>query len=268
MVFPSRMKAKWAAGQPVLTICLHFTDPSIYEMVGLMGWDAIWMDLEHHGYSLETAQQMMRAARVGGTDILARPAKGEFMRMGRILESGAKGILYPRCDSAAEAREVVRWSKFAPLGERGADGANPDNPYLLTGLAEYVKAANEQTVIVVQIEDEKVADRAEEIAAVEGIDAIFVGPGDMSVLAGIPGDIGHPRMTAAIEKVAKAARNTGKRWGMPAGSPARIKELLDMGASLINYGSDFTNLLASFRRIQEEVSPLGFKFTPHACVKS
>ena len=72
-----------------------------------MGFDGIWMDLEHHGYRLETASTLMRAARVGSSDIVARPAKGEFMRMGRLLEAGATGIMYPRCGDAAEAADVV-----------------------------------------------------------------------------------------------------------------------------------------------------------------
>src|SRR5262249_21162346 len=122
----SKIKAKLARNEPVLLVTLHFTDPSAYEMTSLLGFDGIWMDMEHHGYSLETAQTLMRAARVGDADVMVRPAKGEFMRIGRILESGAQGILYPRCDDAAEARQVVTWSKFAPLGKRGFDGGNPD----------------------------------------------------------------------------------------------------------------------------------------------
>ncbi len=94
---PSKIKAKLARNEPALCVTLHLTDASVYELTGLLGFDGIWMDLEHHGYSLETAGQLMRAARVGGTDIVARPAKGEFMRMGRLLELGAM----PLCIHAA-----------------------------------------------------------------------------------------------------------------------------------------------------------------------
>ena len=95
---PSVVKAKLISGEPVLVVCLHFTDASLYEMTSLLGFDCIWMDLEHHGYSVETASNLMRAARVGRSDIMARPAKGEFMRMCRMLEMGAHGIMYPRCE--------------------------------------------------------------------------------------------------------------------------------------------------------------------------
>src|SRR5690554_837772 len=102
----SRIKAKWQRNEPALATQLHFTDPTVFELTSLMGFDAIWMDMEHHGYSLETASHLMRAARVGSSDIIARPAKGEFMRMGRMLEMGAQAIMYPRCQSPEEAAEV------------------------------------------------------------------------------------------------------------------------------------------------------------------
>ena len=158
---PSVVKAKLARNEPILVTCLHLTDPSLYEMTSLMGYDAIWMDLEHHAYSVETANNLMRAARVGASDIMARPAKGEFMRMSRLLEAGAQGIMYPRCESAAEAAEVVRWCKFHPLGTRGIDGGNPDMPYCSMPLTDYLREANEQTFVVVQIEDPGAVEQAE-----------------------------------------------------------------------------------------------------------
>src|SRR3954453_23996723 len=157
----SKIKAKLRRNEPALLTTLHLTDPSLFELTSLMGFDSIWMDLEHHGYSVETAAELMRAARGGGADILARPAKGEFMRLGRLLEAGAQGIMYPRCADAAEAREVVGWSKFAPLGRRGLDGANADAPYCTMPIAPYIQAANKETFLVVQIEDrEAVANAA------------------------------------------------------------------------------------------------------------
>ena len=150
----SRIKAKLRRNEPVLLPMLHLNDPAVYELASLMGFDGIWLDLEHHGASVETATRLMRAARVGSADVLVRPAKGEFMRMGRILEAGAQGIMYPRCDNAGEAREVVRWAKFAPLGQRGIDTSNPDSPYSTIPLLDYIRMANEETFIAIQVEDE------------------------------------------------------------------------------------------------------------------
>src|SRR5262245_53518921 len=189
---PSKIKAKLERNEPVLVTALQFLDPAVFELTALLGFDGIWLDMEHHGPSVETAARLTRAARVGSTDVMVRIAKGEFMRMGRVLEAGAHGIMYPRCDNAAEARDVVTWSKFAPLGRRGFDGGNPDMPYCTMPMDAYVREANAQTFLVVQIEDPAALGHVDEIAAVEGVDVLFFGPADFSVLSGIPGQFDHP----------------------------------------------------------------------------
>jgi 4-hydroxy-2-oxoheptanedioate aldolase len=182
------------------------------------------------------------------------------MRMGRMLEAGAHGILYPRCDDAVEASEVVRWSKFAPLGQRGFDGGNADMPYCSMDTAEYIEMANEETWIAIQLEDQNAVERAEEIAAVDGVDFLFFGPADYSILSGIPGQFDHPRMQESIEAIAKAAANQGKSWGTPAGTPERAKQLLELGAGLVCYGADIVWVKNALEQIQDEMSGLGFTF--------
>lgn len=257
---PSKIKAKLQRGEPVLLTTLHLTDASIYELTSLLGFDGIWMDLEHHGTSLETAIHLLRAARVGAADVMVRPAKGEFMRLGRILEAGAQGIMYPRCGDAAEARQLVTWSKFAPLGQRGIDGANPDMPYCVGRLDEYVKAANEQTFLVVQIEDAGAVANARAIAEVEGVDVLFFGPGDFSVLGGIPGQFDHPSVQQAMHTIAEAARATGKHWGMPCFSLEHAKQLLDLGSRFFCHGADILMIKNALEDIQRRFGPLGFTF--------
>lgn len=257
---PSKIKAKLRRGEPVLVTALALTDPSVFELASLLGFDGIWLDVEHHATSLETAATLMRAARVGTADIMARPAKGEFMRLGRLLEAGAQGIMYPRCDDAAEAREVVAWSKFAPLGRRGLDSGNADTPYCLMPLDRYVRAANDETFLVVQIEDPAALEHVGEIAAVEGVDVLFLGPGDFTVLRGIPGQLDHPAVEDAIRRIADAACAAGKAWGMPSSSPERTRQLLDLGASFITHGADILMVKNGLESIRERFGPLGFTF--------
>lgn len=256
----SKIKAKLKRNEPVLLTTLHLIDPSLYELTSLMGFDGIWMDLEHHGYSVETATALMRAARVGGADILARPAKGEFMRLGRLLEAGAQGIMYPRCDDAEEAKQVVTWSKFAPLGKRGLDSGNPDNPYCCMPLDAYVQAANEQTFLVIQLEDRQAVANARAIAEVEGVDVLFFGPADFTVLGGIPGQFNHSLVQGAIRAIADAARAAGKHWGMPSGSPEQTQQLLDLGARFICHGADILLIRNGLLEMQRRFAPLGFTF--------
>ena len=257
---PSRIKAKLRRGEPALITTLHLTDPSLFELVSLMGFDGIWMDMEHHTYSVETAAGLMRAARVGASDIIARPAKGEFMRMLRMLEAGAQGIMYPRCDDAQEAAEVVRWAKFAPQGTRGVDAANPDNPYLMTPLVDYLGAANRETFVVIQIEHQEALERVDEIAAVEGVDVLLLGPGDFSILSGIPGQFDHELIQQAMRRIAEAARNAGKHWGCPAFSREHTQKLLDLGARFICHNADVLMIKAGLEQIRRDFAPLGFTF--------
>lgn len=259
---PSIVKSKLVRNEPALAVAVHFADPSIHELVGLLGFDCIWMDLEHHGLSVEVAADLIRAARAGGADVMARPAKGEFMRMGRLLEMGAAGIMYPRCDSAAEAAEVVKWAKFAPLGARGADCGNPDNPYCLMPIAEYVKAANEQTFVVIQVEDASAVARAEEIAAVPGVDVLFFGVGDFTVMGGYPGRFDHPDVERAVASVAAAARKAGIHWGMPCFSADHARKLLSMGARFLAHSADLLIIKSGLERIRAEFAPLGCSFRP------
>lgn len=256
----SKIKAKLAKNEPVLLTTLHFGDATVFEMTSLMGWDGIWLDLEHHGHSVETAAHLARAARVGSSDIMIRPAKGEFMRMGRILEIGAQGIMYPRCDNAEEARQVVRWSKFAPLGERGIDSGNADNPYCMMPLVEYLQAANEQTFIVIQIEDPKALVHAEAMAAVEGVDVLFLGPGDFSILAGVPGQFDHPKIKEAMHTVAAAAKKAGKHWGMPIFSMDHAKEVMELGGRFLCHGADLLMVKNGLEEIARKFAPLGVTF--------
>lgn len=256
----SRVKAKLRRGEPALITCCHFIDPSVYELVSLLGFDGIWLDLEHHATSDETAAGLMRAARVGAADIVARPAKGEFMRMGRLLEAGAQCIMYPRCESAEEAAELVRWAKFAPDGERGVDGANGDNPYCCMPMPAYLRAANDQTLLIAQLESQPAIEAADAIARVPGIDVLMIGPGDLSVSAGIPYQFDHPLIAEAFRRVAAAAQNAGKWWGTVSGSPEHTQRLLDQGARFICHGADLIMVKQGMELIQQRYAPLGFTF--------
>ncbi len=265
---PSKIRAKLARDEPALCTTLHLNDPSVFELTSLMGFDGIWLDLEHHAHSVEMAGQLMRAARVGSADVVARPAKGEFMRMGRLLEAGAQAIMYPRCDGPEEAAEVVRWAKFAPLGQRGLDCGNPDALYSAAPLAEYLAHANRETFIIIQLEHDRAVNQAEAIAVTPGIDAIMLGPGDYSLLEGFPGQMDHPRFEAVLQKMAAAAKNAGKHLALPVANAEHAKSSLELGARLFFCGADISFVKNGLERLQQQFSPLGFTFDPRFATKS
>jgi 4-hydroxy-2-oxoheptanedioate aldolase len=182
------------------------------------------------------------------------------MRMARMLEAGAKGIMYPRCEDAAEAREVVRWSKFAPLGERGVDAANSDAPFCSMPLHEYIEAANRETFIVVQLEDARAVDQVESIAAVPGIDVLMLGPADFSVLEGFPGQFDHSVLHDAKQRIAAASRNAGIHWGTTCPTLRHIRESLELGATFICHGGDILAIKNGLEQIRNDCLKLGFTF--------
>lgn len=254
----SRVKALWAEGKPACCVLIKIKDPRVAELASLIGFDCLWFDLEHHCISVETAENMMRAARVGVSDVMARPAKGEVMRMGRLLEAGAQGILYPRVETVEEARDLVRWAKFAPLGERGFDGGNADSPYGGMDMASYVAAANRETFVFAQIESPAAVSQARAIAEIEGVDGLFFGPGDFSVLAGIPGQFQSETVQSAIRHVCREARAAGKQFGTLAFSRDQAARLLDQGATFVSLNYDLGMLKCSMETLAGQFAALGF----------
>lgn len=253
----SKVREKLRSGQTAFGTSLQFIDPAVFEMAATLGFDAIWLDLEHHSVGESQAGELIRAARAGGrTDVVVRPGKGEFMRMARLLELGAHGVMYPRCESAAEATEVVRWAKFAPTGQRGFDGAGADGDYMAHSMVDYLRRANENTFVVIQVEDHASIDRCDEMFAVDGVDMLMIGPADLTVLSGYPGEFHHPSVAAAFARIADAAKRSGKSWASTSISLEHAKQLSLMGAGLVFHGADIVfvrrglvSLVDSFREI-------------------
>ena len=256
----SLVKARWAEGKAATCAILHLADGAYAEFAAAQdAFDCIWYDLEHGPITVEHAADLFRAVRLQGKDVMARPGKGEFMRMGRMLEQGANGIMYPRCESAADAREFVRWAKFAPLGERGFAGDNAEAGYGTADVDAYVKAANAETFLAPMVESPTALAHAQEIAETEGVDMLFFGPGDYSVLSGIRGPLDSPEILKAVEKACGVARAAGKHFGSLAITDAQIARLKDMGADFFMVYSDMAAIAESFRATAARLAAAGLR---------
>lgn len=235
--------------QPSIGTSLHLASSDVFEMVSLMGIDAIWIDLEHHSFTLEKVAELIRATRVGNADVIARPAKGEFSQISRLLEIGAQGIMYPRCESVEEAQEVVDWAKFAPLGRRGFDGSGADVPYLLTPMQDYIRQANERTFVIIQLETPQAVEHASAICSLPGVDMLMLGPADFSILAGVPGNFSHPTVLQALDAVASAAQANGKAWAATCSSVTQAREFAERGAKLLFLGNDMVFVKLAYENL-------------------
>jgi 4-hydroxy-2-oxoheptanedioate aldolase len=243
----SRVLEKLRAGDFVRTAVLsRVTQPWLAEFIGKSGYDLVWLDMEHRDFDYGVVAPLALACRATGIDLMVRILKTGYSSPMRVLESGANGIMVPHCCSAAEARQWANWARFFPLGTRGYDGSGPDADFTLVEPNEYMKHANEQTFLVLQIEDREAVECVEQIAATEGVDALFIGPADLTMSLGVPFQFSHPDVQKAIDRIANAAAKAGKWWGMPTGTPEAIQQALARGARIVTSGNDHMILVRGF----------------------
>ncbi len=256
----SRVLEKLRAGDFVRCAGMsRLTDPWLAELIGRLGFDVIWLDMEHRPFGYEIVDPISLACRSTGIDLMVRILKTGYSSPMRVLEFGANGVMVPHCRSVEEARQWVDWVRFPPLGKRGFDGAGADADYMLADPLEHLRHGNEEVFLTLQIEDREAVDQVEEIVAVEGVDMLFVGPADLTISYGVPMQTGHPSVQKAIDRVAAACAKHGKWWGMPTGTPEAAQALLDRGARFVTCGGDHGFLVNGFRDSVKEFSGLSVK---------
>ncbi len=228
----------------------------IVDMMGFASFDSVWIENEHSDFNNSELSQMILAARAHDMDSIVRTAPTGYTSIIKILEAGATGIMVPHCKNAEDARLITRDARFAPIGLRGM-GGSIDTQYGMVELSEYMKHANQETLVIVMIEDKSAVEDVDEIAATEGIDVLFVGPGDLSQDYGIPGQIHHELINKAMEDTAEACNKHGKWWGTPAFDENQLVQLVNKGAKFIEYGSDQSVLMEGFLSIKKTLRKLG-----------
>ena len=249
----SRVLRKLRAGEVATSIKLNMGDPRVVEMAAMCGFDCIWLDLEHVPNDMSGIENMIRAAKIYDADVLTRVSKGCYSDFIRPLEADSSGIMVPHLMSLKEAKEIVYYTKFHPVGRRPIDGGNADGKFCAVNAADYIREANEQRFVVVQIEDPEPLAELEEICALPGLDMIFFGPADFAQGAGVPCDMGNEIVLETRKRVAECARRHGKFAGT-VGGVQNQDMLIDMGYQFINLGSDVRALYSYFSNIAEQCS--------------
>jgi 4-hydroxy-2-oxoheptanedioate aldolase len=232
------------------------TDPWLTELIGRLGFDVIWLDMEHRAFGYEVIDPLSLACRATGMDLMVRLLKTGYSSPMRCLEFGANGLMVPHVRSVEEALQWVEWTRFPPLGRRGFDGAGVDADYMLADPIQHLEHGNREVFLMLQIEDREAVDCVDEIAAVAGVDLLFVGPGDLSISYGVPFQFDHPSLQHAIDRVAAAAARAGKWWGLPTGTPEAAQKALDRGARLVTCGGDHIFLVRGFEKAARDFGEL------------
>lgn len=226
--------------------------PNVIHYLGATGeFDGMWIDVEHTGFSIREIESAVSAAKAHGLESFARVPPTDYATVTRCLESGVSGVMAAQIGSAAQAEEFVTWAKFHPRGRRGLNPLGHDGSFGTVSLAEFTRRANEENFVAIQVETAGAVAEIDEIAAIDGVDLIFVGPSDLSQALGVTGELTHPRCLRAIDDIARACEAKGKPWGAVTPSPEYAGLLLERGCTLISAVNDVKLVTSGFDSMRQ-----------------
>jgi len=224
-------------GETLFGLFLDLDSPASAELAGQAGYDWLVVDLEHGAATEATLLAHLYAIETTGAAALVRPQSGERMRIGRALDMGAVGIMVPRLDSAAEAREAVTYLRYPPDGIRGV-ARRTRGAGLGSRSHTEIQGVNDSILGIVQIESRGGLRDAHEIAAIDGVDVLFVGPADLSHSLGIPGRFDDPAYREALDAVVAACRANGKAAGILLYDTSAVAGYIERGFTFVGIGAD------------------------------
>lgn len=211
ITFPvNRAKEALSAGRSLIGVMVvEFRQPSVMQLLANSGFDYVIIDNEHGPFSIETIADLSRAARWLGLTPIVRVPDLAYPYLAQSLDSGAQGVMLPRIYTVEQVEQAVQIMKYPPLGQRGCAFNRGHSDFKSLPVQEGTTQANEETMLVVQIETKEAVDDVEAIISVPGVDVALVGPGDLSIALGVPGQMNAPILHEAIEKVMAACQKKG-----------------------------------------------------------
>jgi len=236
---PNPIKERLAAGDTVYgTMVFEFLSAGLPQILSNAGADFVFYDMEHSGFSMDEMKTQLALCR--GLDIvpLVRPPDTTYQYTSRLLDLGAMGMLFQMCETAEQAEEFVRFTRYPPAGRRGAMFGGAHDDYSTLSVPEIIDGAHDRTMVCVLIESAKGVANAEEIMSVPGVDVAHLGHGDLSLSLGVPGDTGHPTMQAGIDAILGACEAHGKAAACLAGDVATGIEWVKRGFRMVSYSYD------------------------------
>ncbi len=240
----NRALEKIRAGQPAFGLAMAMSDSVVAELFARSGVDWIWIDDQHGTFDRDSVLRAIQVIAPHGVTPIVRVASNEFFRIGRALDAGALGVIVPMVNSAEEARQAVFAARYPPRGGRSSGGVR-----LAFMGPDYAQQANDNILVAVMIETRQAVERTAEIAGVEGVDCIMLGPGDLAVSLGV--ERGSDEHEAAIMQVLEQATAAGKPAGMPCGNVEDALRWAEMGFKLIHCGSEAGMIRAGIAHVQE-----------------
>ncbi|MBK7744018.1 MAG: HpcH/HpaI aldolase/citrate lyase family protein [Betaproteobacteria bacterium] len=235
-------KERLARSERLIGLWVTFTGHPVAEVLAGSGFDWLLLDMEHSPNDVAALGAQLLAVRGSPSAPVVRVPVHDMAWIKRVLDAGAPNIMVPNVRSAAEAREAVSWSRFAPEGLRGVAGSTRAGNY--TRYKDYMARANDEIGLVLQIESREALDDLDAICRVPGVDAVFIGPSDLAASLGHRGQAGHPVVQAAISDAFRTARQAGRASGILA-ADGKAEAYLDQGATMVGVGTDLHLLIAA-----------------------
>lgn len=253
-----RFKDRLSKGQLCRIFCVgRIIHPAVFDVHGMVGgYHGFWIDQEHAGITYEQVCLAACAGRANGHDNFVRMAMTNYADATAFLEAGAGGLMAARIESAAHAEEFIQWVKFAPRGNRGLNGSGFDAGYGAKTLPQLSADANRDNFVAIQIETLGALEECEKIAAIDGVDLLFVGPSDLSQVLGVLAQWESPTLWSAIERVAAACKKHGKNWATIAVNPKFAQRAYDTGCRMLSFGMDIVMLRRGLEATRSNFGPL------------
>ena len=249
------LRQRVVGGEQVLgAMVFEFYSPGMAQLLVHAGCEYVIYDMEHTGASLETIKAQVAHCRGLPIAPMVRVPRGEYHFLARALDIGCQGVMVPMVNSAAEARAIAEATHYPPRGRRGAAFGFAHDDYAAGDPLAKMKAADARNVVIAQIETEHGLEAVDEIAAVDGIDVLWVGHFDLTNFLGIPGQFDNPTYISAVKKVVAAARRHKKGLGFLAADTAGARQYKKLGFNMLATGPDHSLLVAGVRNVLASVA--------------
>ena len=238
-------------GETLIGQWISLSDPAVVEALANSGHDFLLIDGEHSPIGESELANLLRATQGGTSAIIYRVRENSESLIKMALDLGVDGVFVPRVNTAAEARYAVNAAKYSPVGKRGIGPWRASDYY--QNMGEYIETANQNTTLILQIEDIEAVGNLDAILAVPGFDAAYIGPADLSASMGIYGQFEHPDFVAAVETVRTKCKAAGMPLGFDTRDVAHLKHLADQGFQVLTLGSDIDYLISGAQALASQI---------------
>jgi 2-keto-3-deoxy-L-rhamnonate aldolase RhmA len=244
----NRTKQRLSGGEAVFGCAVqHFGCAEVARLLAAAGFDYIFIDCEHGPFGLETVQDLVSASANAGITPVVRVAELLYSLVARFLDIGAQGVIFPRVEDPRLLEEAISWTKFPPAGKRGFGLTTARLDYEQPGTKQAIEHLNANTLVVVQFETRKALELADELLSIQGMDVAMIGPADLSISLGVPGQVDHPVLVDAVTRFVEACAAHHVAPGIHCANGAQAKFWLARGMRFVGAGGELNLMLETAR---------------------